>query len=124
MALSAQVGSTMLDGPPPSPQLGGASPTGDLAFAGMAPPPISSGQLPPELLQGAMQVGVKLGDALDSLAQLAPDLAQDFGTIKTLLQNVLAKLITNGAGPTAPTAAGAQFPGGGMDRGIAGGGTA
>jgi hypothetical protein len=92
------------------------------SFKGLAPP-IPSTALPPEVLSGMMQAAVKMGDMLDSFAQMAPDLAQDFGMVKDQLQAALAKLATSGAGPTSPTATGSQFPGGGMDRGIAGGGT-
>jgi hypothetical protein len=125
MPSTAMVGQQVLDGPPPSPQMTGGGPTGQppVGFKGMAPPAIPSDQLPPEVLTGMMQAASKIGDMLDSFAQMAPDLAQDFGQLKDQLQAVLAKLMQSGAGPTNPTAAGSQFPGGGADRGIAGGGT-
>ena len=126
MAIAGTVGSTALDGPPPSPQLQGGGPTGQPAptFGGLAPPaPIPSGQLPPEVLTGMMQAASKVGDMLDAFAQMAPDLAQDFTSVKDLLQQTLAKLMIAGAGPTSPTASGSQAPMGGLDRGLAGGGT-
>lgn len=75
------------------------------------------------MLTGMMQAGVKIGEMLDSFAQAAPDLAADFGAVKDALQAALAKLMQSGAGPTSQNATGSQFPGGGQDRGIAGGGT-
>lgn len=102
----------------------GAGPTGQPpSFKGLVPPPIPADQLPPEVLTGMMQAASKIGEMLDSFAQMAPDLAEDFGAVKDQLQVALAKLMAAGAGPTSPNATGPQFPGGGLDRGVAGGGT-
>lgn len=127
MALPAtgQVGQEVLSQPPPSPQLTGAGPTGQqspFSMKGLAPP-LPTNQLPPEILMGMMQAASKVGDVLDGLAQAAPDMAEDFGAVKDQLQIAMAKLMMNGAGATSPSATGPQFPGGGLDRGIAGGGT-
>jgi hypothetical protein len=124
MALPASgyTGQEVLSQPPPSPQLNGGGPTGQFSMNGLAPP-VASNALPPAMLQGMMQVATQVGTALDSLAQAAPDLAEDFGAVKDALQAAMAKLMVSGAGPTSPSATGPQFPGGGMDRGIPGSGT-
>lgn len=120
---TGQVGSQVLDGPPPSPQMAGAGPTGaPSSFAGMAPP-IPTQAMAPELLQGGMALASKIGDSLDQLAQTFPDASQDFGQVKDALMSAMAKLVAGGAPPLSPNATGPQFPGGGVDRGIAGGGT-
>lgn len=116
----------VLDGPPPSPQMMGGGPTGGatpFSLAQMAPPQVPSAQMPPEILTGLMQAATKIGELLDSFAQVAPDKAMDFAQIKDQLALILADLVQAGAGPTAPTATGAAFPGGGMEKGIAGPGS-
>lgn len=115
-----------LDGPPPSPQSMGAGPTGaptQFSLEAIAPGSVPAQQLPPEVLTAIVSSAQKIGTMLDSYAQATPDLAADWGMLKDQLQTVLAKLMTQGAGAMSPTASGAQFPGGGMDRGIAGAGT-
>lgn len=107
---------------PPSPGATGNNP-GDSPTPGFGalggPLQIGSAQLPPEILQGAVQVGQNITELLDSLAQITPDLAMDWGAVKQLLLATLAKLVSTGAPPASPTAPGAAFPGvvGGMDRG-------
>lgn len=116
-----------LDGPPPSPQLGGGGPTG-------APSPFSlsdmaggsglpSNAMPPEILTGVMQAATQIDTLIDSFAQVTPDLAMDWMSLKEHLAEILAKLVQSGAGPTSPMATGPAFPGGGMSRGLAGAGT-
>ena len=113
-----------LDGPPPSPQATGSGPTGQpTSFSlGAVAPPIPSNQMPPEMLTAIMQSSIQIGALLDSYAQALPDMAVDFTSVKDHLQQVLAKLLSAGAGPLSPTASGPQFPGGGMDRGLSGAG--
>lgn len=111
-----------LDGPPPSPQSVGAGPTGQptpFSLQAIAPPAPAE-QLPPEVLSGIIQSGQKIAALLDSFAQITPDMAMDWSTLKDQLQVLLAQLITKGASMSSPTATGSQFPGGGMDRGVAG----
>jgi hypothetical protein len=120
------LGSDPLSAPPPSPQMGGGGPTGGQPFsmAGLTgPQPIPSTQLGPAILTGILADSQEVGQKLDWWAQIAPDLAPKFNTIKDMLQSVLAELVNAGAGATSATNAGAAFPGGGMDRGIAGAGT-
>ena len=117
--------SSPLDGPPPSPQSIGAGPTGSptpFSLSAIAPP-VPSSQMPAEVLTAIIQSAQKIGSLFDSYAQAPPDMAQDWGALKEALQVVLAKLLSNGAGATSPTATGSQFPGGGLDRGVAGPGT-
>lgn len=110
---------SQLDGPPPSPTAMGGTPPG---MKGLAPPIPMSG-MPPEVLTGIMQSAQTMGDQLDAFAQVTPDQAARLGMIKDLLQQYLADLITAGSGPVSPTAPGPAFPGGGIDRGIAGPGS-
>ena len=113
-----------LDGPPPSPQLMGGGPTGGatpFSLSAMAPPQVPSAQMPPEILTGILQSASKIGELLDSYAQVAPDLAMEFAAIKESLQTVLAQLVQAGAGATDPTATGPAFPAA-FDRGVAGAG--
>ncbi len=113
-----------LDGPPPSPQSMGAGPTGtpnQFSLQAIAPP-APAAQMPPEVLTAIVQSAQKIGSMFDSYAQVTPDLAADWGMLKEQLQVVLAKLLSQGAGPTSPTASGSQFMGGGLDRGISGAG--
>jgi hypothetical protein len=117
-----------LDGPPPSPQLGGGGPTGapsPFSLSDMAggPQGTPSNAMPPEILTGVMQAAQQIGALVDSFAQVTPDLAMDWAGLKEHLAEILAKLVQSGSGPTSPTATGPAFPGGGMDRGIAGPGT-
>lgn len=115
---------TPLDGPPPSPTPMSSQPVGgSFGMKGMAPQgpqPISSGQMPPEVLTGITQAAQTISTQLDSFAQVTPDKATQLAMIKELLQQYLADLMSSGAGPTSATAPGAAFPGGGIDRGMAG----
>ncbi len=115
-----------LDGPPPSPQSMGGGPTGaptPLSLQQLAGPQIPSSQLPPEILTGIMQSAQSIASLFDSYSQATPDLAADWQLLKDHLAQVLAKLVSAGSGPVSPQATGPAFPGGGMDRGIAGAGT-
>lgn len=117
--------STPLDGPPPSPQATGAGPTGaptQFSLQGIAPP-LPSAQMPVEMLTSIVQSAQKIASLLDSYAQATPDLAADWGQLKAQLQAVLAKLLSQGAGPLSPSSSGPQFPGAGLDRGIPAAGT-
>lgn len=114
-------GNAILDGPPPSPAVEtgmspGPSPNGG-GFGDLVPTQVASNQLPPEMLTGMMQAGETISSTIDSFAQAAPDLAPDFLLVKDALQRALAKLLAAGSGPTAPTAPGPNFPGGGIDAG-------
>jgi hypothetical protein len=86
------------------------------------PAPVASGQMPPEVLTGITQAAQTISSQLDSFAQITPDKATALAMIKELLQQYLADLMTSGAGPVSATAPGPAFPGGGIDRGIAGAG--
>lgn len=115
-----------LDQAPPSPQSLGAGPTGaatPFSLSAIAPPTTPSDQLPPEILQAVMQSSQKIGSMFDSFAQVMPDLAANWGALKDQMQAVLAKAVQAGAPAMSPTASGQQFPGGGLDRGIAGAGS-
>lgn len=117
-------GGDALNGPPPSPQMMGSGPTGGqpFSFDQLAPPQVPSNQLPPEVLSGVVASSEKIGQLLDSYAQIAPDLGPKFQALKDMLQSLLAELVSNGAGATAPTNPGAQFPAA-FERGTAGPGT-
>lgn len=109
------IGGTMLDGPPPSPAMDqGMNPGMPL---GAMVRPVSPEAIPPELLQGAMGVGEQLTTGIDSLAQLFPQFAPQFGLAKEALMAALAQVAQAGAPPTSPTAPGPNFPGGGFERG-------
>jgi hypothetical protein len=115
-------GSTALDTPPPSPTtMGGVDPNAPFSMQGVAGQ-IPSGGMPPEVLTGITQSAQAMSDMLDSWAQITPNYTPQLGLIKDMVQQYLANLMTDGAGPTAPTATGPAFPGGGIDRGIAGAG--
>jgi len=93
--------SSILDGPPPHPQLQGA--VSSAMGGGMGPlAPPSARQLPTEQILALMQSGSSIGDMLDTMAQMAPDIAPDFAACKELLQRALAKLMTAGGGLTPP----------------------
>lgn len=123
-------GSTALDGPPPSPTAMSVPPgaPGEGAFsmrgiAGGGPAGIPSTGMPPEVLTGITSSAQSMSDLLDSWAQITPDKAPQLALIKDMVAQYLADLMGAGAGPTSPTATGPAFPGGGMDRGLAGAGT-
>ncbi len=114
-----------LDGPPPSPQSMGGGPTGaatPLSLQQLAGPQVPTAQMPPEVLTGIMQSAETIASLFDSYSQATPDLAADWQLLKDHLAQVLAKLVSAGAGPVSPQATGPAFPGGGIDRGIAGAG--
>ena len=103
----------------------GAGPTGaqtPFSLSAIAPPQTPSDQMPPEILQSILQSAQKIGSMFDAYAQVTPDLAAEWGALKDALQQILATLMQKGAPSMSPTASGQQFPGGGVDRGIAGAG--
>lgn len=113
-----------LNGPPPSPQSVGAGPTGaptNFSLEAVAPP-VAPDQMPAEMLNAVIASAEKIGAMLDSYAQAIPMLAIEFAQVKDHLQQVLAQLLSVGAGATSPTATGQQFPAA-FDRGVAGAGT-
>lgn len=121
--ISPNVGTSPLDGPPPSPTPMGAAGAGPFSPQGLtggaAPQPIPADQLPPEVLTGIMQAGQKIASLIDSFAQVTPDKGAQLAMIKDLLARYMADITSAGAGPTSPTNAGQAPPMGGMDRGIA-----
>lgn len=66
---------------------------------------------------GAMSSLETIAGLYDSLASIIPDLASDFAMLKSLQQQVAAKLLTKGGQPSSPTSTGLNFPGGGWERG-------
>ena len=117
-------GTEQLGAPPPSPTPMGGGMGGNAPFSmqGLAPQ-IPSNRLPPEVLTGITASAQKMGELLDSYAQITPDKAAILAMIKDLIQQYLADLMSVGAGAISPTASGPAFPGGGMDKGVAGAGT-
>jgi hypothetical protein len=114
-------GASQLDGPPPNPALGpGMNPGTPLgqAVTGQKPSagPVPSSQLPIPVLTGMQQAADSMNTMLDAFAQIAPDLAPDALLVKQALAAFMSKVQAAGAGPTAPTATGTPFPGGGMDQ--------
>jgi hypothetical protein len=85
--------------------------------------PVPTQGMPPEVLTGITQSAQSVSDLLDSWAQITPDQGPQLALIKDMVAQYLATLMGAGAGPASPTAPGSAFPGGGMDRGIAGPGT-
>ncbi len=120
MALPPPPSASVLDQPPPSPGATGSNPGDSPTLSSMGGPlELGSAGLPPEILQGAVQVGQNASELIDALAKITPDLAPDWQAVKQLLMATLAKLVANGAPPPSPTAVGTGFPGvtGGMERG-------
>lgn len=116
-------GTEQLGAPPPSPTpMGGTQGSAPFSMAGLAPY-IPSTQLPPEVLTGITAAAQKVAEVFDSFAQVTPDKAAQLALIKDLLQQYLADLMAVGSGAMSPTASGRQFPGGGIDQGVAGAGT-
>lgn len=125
-------GGDPLGQPPPSPT--GMNPDGQgnapvsmrgMAGASPAGPgggSIPASQMPPEVLTGITAAALDINQKLDAFAQATPDQGQILATIKDLLQQYLAELMSSGGGAVTPTASGPAFPGGGMARGIAGAG--
>lgn len=121
--ISPNVGSSPLDGPPPSPTDMGAAGAGPFSAQGltggpMGQPTIPADQLPPQVLTGIMQAAQQVVQVLDSFAQVTPDKGAQLSLIKDLLARYLADITSAGAGPTSPTNAGQAPPMGGMDRGV------
>ncbi len=122
--LSPTIGSSPLDGPPPSPTDMGAAGAGPFSPQGLTgagpggPQTIPADQLPPEVLTGIMQAAQKVSALLDSFAQVTPDKGAQLGLIKDLLARYLADITSAGAGPVSPTNPGPAPMMGGMDRGI------
>lgn len=118
--LPASIGTSPLDGPPPSPTPMGGGSSGPFSPLGLVPGAATTptDQMPPEILTGLMQSAQTISATLDSFAQVTPDKAPQLNLIKELLARYLADVTTAGAGPISPTAPGPQFPGGGIDRGI------
>lgn len=115
---------SQLDGPPPSPTAMGGSPSGPLGMKGLAgQSSVPTSQMPPEVLTGLMQAAQTISGLLDSFAQITPDKAVSLSLIKDLLQQYLADVTSAGAQPVSATAAGPAFPGGGIDKGVAGPGS-
>lgn len=112
-----------LGAPPPSPTpMGGMAGNSPFSMQGLAPQ-IPSNRLPPEVLTGVTAAAQKMSELLDSFAQITPDKSAQLALMKDMLQQYLADLMGAGAGAITPTASGPAFPGGGMDRGVAGAGT-
>lgn len=117
MVPSTLQGSEMLDQPPPSPALSmGVNPGNPAPMSQMAPP-LSSNQIPPDVLTGVLKAGEKIDQDLRSFAQMFPDLAPYWQTVMAALAEAMSRVAMAGGGPTSPTAAGPGFPGGGLDRG-------
>lgn len=105
----------ILGSPPPTPRLEQdptRPPTSLSELAG--PAPVAPDQIPAPVLQGMVSFGTEMSTGLDSIAQAAPQLSTDVLLVKTALQRLLAKLLEAGAPPPSPTAAGAEFPAGGL----------
>jgi len=102
----------------PAPGAGGPFSMRGLVPGG--PGTIPAGQMPPEMLTGITQSAQTVSQVLDAWAQATPDKQPQLALIKDMIQQYLAGLMSAGAGPVAPTASGPAFPGGGIDRGIAG----
>ena len=80
--------------------------------------PIGAGQMPPEMLAGAMDAAASAGSVLDALSQTFPEFAMDFGIVKDSLQRVMAKVLAAGGGAGPNNASpGSSFPGGGYGPG-------
>jgi hypothetical protein len=125
---SPGAGQEALDGPPPSPLMAQAG-SGQLqpgmqpqmpSFAQMSQP-LTAGSpgraVSPEIAMGIMQTAETIYGILDSMASIAPDLANDFALQKDLLQRTMGKLLVNGGASGAPGATGLNFPGGGFASG-------
>lgn len=112
-------GSSPLDAPPPPPGVVGGNESQMPTLSGLAAPaaPMTSGQLPPEILTGIVQACQKISGMFDSFAQVTPDLAMDWDLCKTVLDKTLGKVMSAGGGPSSPQAPGPQFPGGGISAG-------
>ena len=99
----------LLDGPPPNPMIAGPQ---QLPGAMGAGPTGTSRQLPPEVLQGALQAGNTVSEILDSLAQMFPDLSPELAMAKQGVTSFLSKVTLAGGGPTSQAQAGTPMPNG------------
>ena len=117
--------SSVLDGPPPSPvmpQGGGQMVPGQPApmptdFAQMAQPLTigSPGRaISPEVSMGMMSTAESIYNVFDSMASIAPDMANDFALLKNMLQQTMGKLLVKSGQTASPVSAGSNFPGGGF----------
>ena len=116
-----------LSAPPPSPT--GMNPDGmgnaPVSMRGMAGPlaaPVPTNQLPPEVLTGIQAAAAPILQTLQSFAQFTPDKAPQLALILDLFTQYLNSIGVAGSQAVTPTATGPAFPGGGIDRGIAGAG--
>lgn len=99
-----------IDGPPPNP----TAPMNPMAGSGGGLGPAgtpSARQLPQEMLMGLLTAGQSVGEMLDSMAQMAPDIAAECAGAKELLQRGLAKLMVAGGGVSVPGAPTSPMPG-------------
>lgn len=121
---SPGAGQEILDGPPPSPVMANTSGTiqpGQQpqmpSFAQMSQP-LTAGTpgraTTPEVLMGIMQGAETIYGMLDSMASIAPDMANDFALQKDLLQRTMAKLVVKGGQTGTAASPGMNFPGGGF----------
>lgn len=111
-------GSSPLDGPPPPPGAMGGDQQSPTLSGLAAPMPMTSGQLPPEILTGIVQACQKITGMFDSFAQVTPDLAMDWDLCKTVLDKTLGKVLAAGGESASPQNPGPGFPGGGTSAGI------
>lgn len=118
---------SVLDGAPPSPAM---PPDGGQMTPGVAPQMPSMAQMAqpltigtpdratsPEVAQGMLSTAATVYSIFDSMASLAPDLANDFVLMKDQLQRTMAKLLLKGGSSAPSTSTGVNFPGGGFSSG-------
>lgn len=101
--------SSLLDGPPPHPQMSGV--VSSAMGGGMGAGPAPARQLPQDMILGLMQAGSTIADMLDTMAQQAPDIAAELAGSKELLQRGLAKLMSAGGGLSVPGPMSGPVPG-------------
>jgi hypothetical protein len=118
---------SILDGAPPSPvapegmQMPPAGPPQMPSFEQLAQPMTigsPSRALSPEVAMGMMSVAETIYGSFDSMASMAPDLANDFAMLKDFLQRTMGKLLLKSGQTASPTSAGSNFPGGGFSSGM------
>jgi hypothetical protein len=121
-------GQEVLDGPPPSPMTPnpatmtpGAGPQPMPSFEQLAKP-MTAGTpgraVAPEIAMGMMQSAETISGLFDSMASIAPDLANDFALLKDLLERTMGKLLLGSGQTASPAALGTNFPGGGFGSGM------
>lgn len=96
------MGSSVLDGPPPSPVNPNFSAImGQGMSGGPGAGPRTSRELDPEILMGLLKSGETIASMIDDMASMVPDLAQDLAGAKDLLLRAMAKLtvLTGGNQP-------------------------